>query len=234
MKPISFIASILIIVFLACSNNNRMRADRDNTVSVVMDSCCETLNPAYLQWCNIADSMIIQGKNCLPKKLSPLIEKGGVLNKEKLVYESLSPLYGIGDTIYFIEQINDRTANVYFLFWKKNEERSLSFDNVFFYRFQRYQQGISWPESEECMDSVFIRNNLEESSYPKYLLSVCNRWDTKLLNSESSWDENLGTHYNLAFRIILLDAERFTIECVGVVNNQRGETTYPYEVIYEK
>lgn len=223
MKYIGII--ILSALLVCCFTNSRTKTNNPKHRSERLTNRNFKKESAYQLWHEIADSIVLFGQSHLPEKLYPVIEEGAQLFCEDTVYNHLHPLCEPGDTVFFIESINEWTAEVSFLFWEKKPTIKTETGDVFFYKYI----GKKRPKTK-----VLIGNDSEGNLFPECLISTCNKWDTKVLETDSHLDEYANRFVHLfAYRIAWHSSPSFSIESVLIkTQNPEVEVSYPYHEIY--
>ena len=235
MKSILYIIVLCLLTICSACNNGVEHRNGNKEKSVTITSINETQEDSlYPKWCSLVDSLTCYSEKQLPNNLHVYLNKGSKLNKESKVYKTLAPLCSVGDTIYFIENINTMTATVFFTFWKKSKERVFGTRNLYHYRYYWYEkERKSNFEKRELVDSADIVNNPQIRSISEKLFTVCNAWDVKQLQTNHDLDGVSGDIYHmLAYRVIL-NKKRPIIDCVRIAKqgSSGDEVTAPYQVI---
>lgn len=190
-------------------------------------------------WNQITDSMIVLGKQYFRnnKSCQRLIEDGGLLNKEKKVYELISSSLSTHHTMYFINWFSTETGKYMFSFWEKTERETISPSEIYTYRYYRYKKNLSYYKNEYD-DSVKVYHTDELNIYSDKFLSSCNKWDTTVFKKRKELLKPMREdEHILVFRVILKEDNMFTIQCVPIIRNlyfgeKVGSPTY--EIISEK
>ena len=224
---------VAVLGAYSCSKKSHtINKDIIDGVDTCLSATERNTDSAYInRWCPMVDSMTLSGRKLLPSKYYALLKRGQKVSKEYKVYETLSTLCTLGDTVFFIERINTVTAKISFNFWKKSKGSIYKTEKLYFYS---YYPHIHQNKNLKAgsIDSVHISNYPEFYSCSEMLLNVCNMWNTKRLQTDKNLDRALSHYILLAYRTIL-KKDLPLIECVKIADqgNANSDVNEPYAII---
>ena len=229
----SIVLFLIFCLFSSCSNSgskaqfNSTKSSIGIEDSILVDTEQES-DSLYSLWCGGIDSIVELGKKSVPKEFLYLIDKGGKLNKEKIVFSTLSPTYcTINDTIFFLQHLNNFTHVVSFCFWKRADHDIYWTNQIYDYRYYGHQKKTS-QNDYVILDSVRINNEPDFHFFSQKLINTCNNWDIKQLLTIQDLDGVGGDNEHiLAYRILFKNNRILKAECIPVVKQGHGE-----EVLY--
>lgn len=205
-------------------NQNRIDdvADTSSNIKQLADSRKEKMNAIDTTgvWYQLTDSMVVIGKHYFTNDRYSIIfiEKLRRINTDLKVYNAFSHFCKPNVTLFFIYKFKLGTGIAHISLWEKAQKKESP--DVYVYRLYRYKKEV---ESHQYItsDSVKISHNPEICNYSEKFIQTCNNWDTISLRTKNNLDvehPTSGDTHILVYRVDIKKKERFTIQCVKVIN----------------